>query len=121
MQSTLSHYIILISAGWYLINGILHDIFVVRGHKTGYDKDLMRLLMDGHVLILSGILMLISWMMLHEHNLWGAIIGFVVGAGMIIYCVMIFPFLKSFFTLFISIAVALACVWLFFHYRIIQR
>ena len=121
MQSTLSHYVILISAAWYLINGILHDIFVIRNHKTGYDKDLMRLLMDGHVLILSGLLMLISWMMLREHNQWGAIIGFVIGTGMIVYCVMIFPFLKSFFTLFISIAVALVCVWLFFHYRIIQR
>ena len=56
------------AAGWYMINGLLHDYFVITRHKTGYDRDLMRLLLDGHLLIVSGIMMLMSWMMLLQEE-----------------------------------------------------
>ena len=110
MHTILSHYWLLISAAWYGINGILHDIFVIRQHKTGYDKNLMRLLMDGHILVLSGVLMLVSWLMEEQGVYWGYIIGGIVALFMIIYCAMIFPFLKSFGTLLISILVLLVCI-----------
>ena len=110
MQSLLSHYWLLFAAAWYGINGILHDIFVIRQHKTGYDKDLMRLLMDGHLLILSGILMLLSWLIAKQEIVWGYRIGAIVALSMIVYCAMIFPFLKSFGTLLISTVVLLICV-----------
>jgi len=110
MESLLSYNWILLAAAWYGINGILHDIFVIRQHKTGYDKDLMRLLMDGHLLILSGILMLVSWLMVKEEVLWGFIIGSIVSLAMIIYVAMIFKFLKSFGTLIISFIVLIICI-----------
>ena len=110
MHTILSHYWLLFSAAWYGINGILHDIFVIRQHQKKYDRDLMRLLMDGHLLILSGVLMLVSWMMLQQEVMWGNIIGAIVSLFMIVYVAMIFPFLKSFGTLLISILVFLVCI-----------
>ena len=109
MNSLFSIYWILAAACWHIINGILHDFFVLKNHKGGYDRELLRLLMDGHVLLLSGLLFLISWMMLKQGIVWGAVTGFVVAAGMIVYCAMIFPFLKSIFTLLISIVVCIVC------------
>ena len=103
-------YVLLAASAWYFINGILHDIFVIKRHTTGYDRDLMRLLMDGHLLILCGVLMLISWMMTREGNTWGAVLGLVTGVSMIVYCAMIFPFLKSIFTLVISVIVCIVCI-----------
>lgn len=105
-----SHTSLLIAALWYGINGILHDIFVIRQHKTGYDKNLMRLLMDGHVLLLSGALLLLGWRMINQSILWGYGVGAIVSFGMIIYCVMIWPFLKSIVTLFISIILFTICM-----------
>ena len=88
---------------WYLANGILHDLFVLKNHKGGYDRELLRLLMDGHVLILSGILLFISWLMLRQGLVWGALTGLTIGLGMIVYCVMIFPFLRSIVTMFLNL------------------
>jgi hypothetical protein len=102
------------AAAWYAVNGLLHDYFVLRNHNGGYDRELLRLLMDGHVLILSGALLFISWFMLRQGIVWGAIISFTTGLSMIIYCGMIFPFLKSFVTLFISIAVCLVSALIYF-------
>ncbi|HJW29558.1 MAG TPA: hypothetical protein VJ508_09955 [Saprospiraceae bacterium] len=110
MISLLSIHWLLAVALWYIINGILHDIAVISKHASGYDRDLMRLLMDGHLLILSGVLMLVSWLMLRQGITWGYVIGGIVTLGMIVYCAMIFPFLKSIFTLVISIIVLLVCI-----------
>jgi hypothetical protein len=111
VPSFLSHHWLLFSAAWYGINGILHDIFVIRQHQKKYDRDLMRLLMDGHLLILSGALMVASWMMLQREVIWGNVIGAIVSLFMIVYVAMIFPFLKSFGTLLISILVFLVCLF----------
>ena len=108
---------LLIASLWYTVNGLLHDIFVIRDHKGGYDRELLRLLMDGHVLILSGIVLFISWLMLRQGIAWGALIGFVIGTGMIVYCIMIFPFLKSLVTLIISIVVCVASALLYYRMK----
>lgn len=44
---------------WVLANGIIHDIFVLRQHRK-YDRQLVSLLVDGHVLIFGGIIYLLS-------------------------------------------------------------
>jgi hypothetical protein len=94
----------LVIAGlWFVINGILHDTFVLINHKSSYDKELMRLLMDGHLLIFSGALMGISFLLTRENNIYGPILGVLCGTSMLIYCCMIFPFLKSFATMGISV------------------
>ena len=101
---------LLIASIWYFVNGVLHDIFVVIRHKTGYDRELLRLLMDGHVLMLSGAVLFVCYLMTLNKIQYGPIIGMILAAGMVIYCMMIFPFLKSFVTLFISIIVIIVCV-----------
>ena len=105
MQTIFSKYWFLVAALWYAINGILHDIFVVIKHEGGYDRELLRLLMDGHVLILSGALMFISYLMASRGISYGALIAIIVAIGMLVYCIMIFPFLKSIGTMAISIIV----------------
>lgn len=99
---------------WYAANGLLHDIFVVKNHKGGYDRELLRLLMDGHVLILSGVMLFVCWQLARVQPSFAALLGFIIAAGMVVYCAMIFPFLKSFVTLFVSLVLAVVCVYVFF-------
>jgi len=104
MNNLLSIHWILISAVWYFGNGVLHDIFVLINHKGKYDRELLRLLMDGHVLILCGLVLSVCYFMMLQKNTFGAaIISILIGISMLIYCAMIFPFLKSFLTIAISI------------------
>ncbi len=103
MISMFSIHWILIGAIWYFTNGLLHDIFVLRQQKAKYDRELLRLLMDGHVLLLSGILMFVCWIMIRQQIWWGALISSIVAGFMLIYCAMIYPFLKSIATIALSI------------------
>jgi hypothetical protein len=113
MNSILSIYWLVIASIWYFVNGVLHDIFCVIRHKGPYDRDLLRLLMDGHVLILSGAILYICYLMIRNNIQYGSIIGIILGIGMIVYCFMIWPFLKSFVTLIISIMVIIVCIKLY--------
>lgn len=101
---------LLIAAGWYGLNGLLHDFFVVRAHKDGYNRELLRLLMDGHMLMLSAALLVAGWWIVRSGEVYGALIGLIVAIGMLVYCALIFPFLKSFGTLGITILLGMACV-----------
>src|SRR5258706_6665496 len=90
----------LVSAGigaWNLVNGILHDIFVL-AQKRKYDRDLLRMLMDGHILITCGIMQLIAYTGLKEHASWSIYVSGTAALSMLVYCFMIFPFLKSIIT-----------------------
>jgi hypothetical protein len=117
MNSLFSIHWFLGGAIWYFINGILHDIFVIRQHQGKYNRELLRLLMDGHVLILSGLLMLACWFMAKQSFDWGGKIGMIVSLFMLIYCAMIFPFLKSFGTILVSLILILVSVisWIHAH------
>ncbi|MBC8048202.1 MAG: hypothetical protein H7Y00_15490 [Fimbriimonadaceae bacterium] len=82
--------------GWALLNGILHDIFILRSdHGKQYDRTLLRLLMDGHILITCGVLQVIAAFGLKNNEDWGFLIAGVSCISLLIYCAMIFPFLKS--------------------------
>ena len=110
MQTLFSVHWILAAALWFLINGVLHDVFVIIRHKDGYNRDLLRLLMDGHVLILSGAVLLVCYWMLLNKIPSAAIIAIIVAVGMLIYCGMIYPFLKSFVTMIISSILIVVCI-----------
>ncbi len=114
MNYILSIYWFLIAAGWYIIMGVLHDIFVIKNHKGPYDRDLLRLLMDGHVLILSGVLLGVCFLMVQNQVQYANWIALITGIGMLVYCFMIFPFLKSFVTMFISLMVVVVAIRLSF-------
>lgn len=110
-----SKYWLLIAAAWYTINGVLHDIFVIRGHKGGYDRELLRLLMDGHILIFSGLLMGVAYAMANNNiAAWAATLGLLTAVSMLVYCCMIFPFLKSISTMAVSLMVLVVCIKLLF-------
>jgi len=117
MNSIFSIHWFLVVAIWYFLNGVLHDIFVIKKHTGGYDRELLRLLMDGHVLILSGVLLFVCWLMLRMGVALGAIAGFIIGAAMILYCMMIFPFLKSIVTLLLSVILCVVSAAIYFRLR----
>lgn len=110
MHSLLSVYWILAASVWYLGNGILHDVFVLSQHKGPYNRELLRLLMDGHVLLLSGAISLVAYLAIQHKMQFGAVITLLIGSFMVIYCLMIFPFLKSIVTLLISTLLILVSI-----------
>jgi hypothetical protein len=100
----------LIASLWYFGNGILHDAFVLARHKGKYDRELLRLLMDGHVLMLSGVILFVCWLMMLNKIQCGAVISIIIAAFMLLYCAMIFPFLKSIGTILISIMLIIVSI-----------
>lgn len=88
---------------WMIINGVLHDIFVLVQHKGPYSRDLLRLLMDGHVLITCGLVQVLSYTGLKDGAPWSTALAMLASTSLFIYCVMIFPFLKSVFTMVLNL------------------
>ena len=85
-----------IVGGWSVVNGILHDIFVLRSdHGKQYDRTLLRLLMDGHILITCGAMQMISVIGLRSNESWGFYVAGFACISLLGYCAMIFPFLKN--------------------------
>lgn len=113
MKALFSVHWILIASLWYFGNGVLHDIFVIKKHEGGYDRELLRLLMDGHVLILSGVVLFVCYLMMLSKIQCGNTIAIIIASFMLLYCFIIFPFLKSFVTMAISVMVIIVCVRLF--------
>lgn len=110
MNWLLSIHWALIASLWYFGNGILHDVFVLIKHKGKYDRELLRLLMDGHVLMLSGAVVFMCWLMMLNKIHFGGVISIIVAAFMLLYCLMIFPFLRSFGTMVISIMLIMVSI-----------
>ena len=100
----------IIASVWYFGNGILHSTAVLLQHKGKYDRELLRLLMDGHILILSGAVVFMCWLMMLSKIQCGGVIGIIVAVFMLLYCLMIFPFLKSYATIAISLFLIIASV-----------
>src|ERR1700741_5414634 len=84
---------------WCVVNGILHDIIVIKQHKVPYNRDLLRLLMDGHILITCGIMQFVSWQLLNTGNSLGLWLSGAACISMLSYVALIWPFLKSMVTL----------------------
>lgn len=100
----------IIASVWYFGNGILHSAAVLLQHKGKYDRELLRLLMDGHVLMLSGVIVFMCWLMMLSKIQCGGVISIIVAVFMLLYCLMIFPFLKSYATIAISLFLIIASV-----------
>jgi len=102
-MSFLSWTVLLVGA-WAVINGLLHDIFVLRSeHGKVYDRNLLRLLMDGHILITCGVFQMLTYRGINTHALWAYCVAGIASISLIIYCAMIWPFLKSVVTTVINI------------------
>jgi hypothetical protein len=86
--------------GWGVLNGIWHDVFVLRAeHGRTYDRNLLRLLMDGHILIACGAIQMIAFKGLQANEQWALPACGIAGLSLLLYCAMIFPFLKSIVTI----------------------
>ncbi len=104
----------LVTGTWCLVNGVLHDVFVIKQHKTGYDRELLCLLMDGHVLLTCGAIYLFAYTLQKQGNIIGIYLGIVSAISMLAYCAMIWPFLKSMVTTVLNCALlVLALIHLF--------
>lgn len=114
MMKNISTYIPIISlciGGWMVLNGILHDIFILFSeHGKKYDRDLLRLLMDGHILITCGVIQMISYTGLKNGEPWAYYIAGVACISLLIYCGMIWPFLKSVFTAFLNLTLLILLI-----------
>ena len=100
--------------GWSVVNGVLHDIFILIQHKKAYDRDLLRLLMDGHILITCGVFQILAYKGLQGGQTWGYAIAGVACISLLVYCGMIFPFLKSFGMIFINLSFLALLVFSYF-------
>ena len=103
MHWILSIHWVLVASVWYFGNGILHDAFVLIKHQGKYDRELLRLLMDGHVLMLTGAVVFVCWIMMLHKIPYGGVISIITAFFMLLYCAMIFPFLKSIGTIIINV------------------
>lgn len=101
---------ILLIAVFLLANGFLHEYFVIQQHKGPYDRNLLRLLMDGHILITSGILYIIAFFLLRQNNTIGLYLCGFIAISVLAYCIMIYPFLKSFVTMALNLIVIIGVV-----------
>jgi hypothetical protein len=97
--------------GWMVLNGLLHDIAVLRSeHGRQYDRNLLRLLMDGHILLTCGAIQIIAFIGLRNNEAWSYYVSGVACISMLIYCAMIFPFLKSIFTIILNTALLILLI-----------
>ncbi len=101
----------IITGLWLTVNGILHDIFVLRSeHGKVYDRDLLRLLMDGHILITCGLVILFCYKGIVQNQQWAYYVCIISALSILVYCAMIFPFLKSIVTMLISVVFLVGAV-----------
>jgi hypothetical protein len=105
----------LIAGIWALVNGVLHDYFVLRSeHGRIYNRDLLRLLMDGHILITCGAIQVLASPKLQSHEPWAYYISGIATVSLLVYCAMIWPFLKSVATITINTALLIILTYTFF-------
>lgn len=79
---------------WTAGNGLLHDIFIL-AQRRPFERDLIRLLIDGHILIFAGILYLICFKALQQGStlaLWICIADSIFLLG---YCALIFKLIPA--------------------------
>jgi hypothetical protein len=102
------HFYIIFAGLWAIINGLLHDIFVLR-EKRPYDKELIRLLIDGHILIFSGIFYFLCYNGIKDGQSLAYIISITVSVFLVGYCALIYKMLPSIGTILVNLV---ALVWL---------
>ena len=84
---------------WAFANGVLHDIEVIRGHYTEYDRHFVYYLLNGHIIVFSGLFQMISSAPINDGQAWGPVVSGTAALGMIIYRAMVWKFLPSFVTM----------------------
>jgi Flp pilus assembly protein TadB len=108
------HYYIAFAGIWALGNGVLHDIFVLLQRRP-YDRDLIRLLIDGHILIFAGIIYLLCYRGIQDHQSASYLIAITVALFVLGYCALIFKLLPSIGMIIVNAA---GLIWLVAEYPV---
>ena len=98
------HYFIAFAGIWALGNGVLHDVFILLQRKP-FDRELIRLMIDGHILIFSGILYLLCYSAIREQQALAYVVTLAVAVFLLGYCGLIFKILPSILTIVINLIV----------------
>ena len=101
------HWIIGFAGVWTTGNGILHDIFVL-AQKRPYERELIRLLIDGHLLIFSGVIFLLCYKYVQQGHPLALWICFANSLFLLTYCALIFKILPAVGMILINIIVLVA-------------
>jgi hypothetical protein len=88
------HYFIAFAGIWALGNGILHDVFVL-AQRRPFGRDLIRLLIDGHILIFAGVIYLLCYSGIREQQTMAYVISIANALFLLGYCALIFKMLPS--------------------------
>jgi hypothetical protein len=106
-------YYILFAGIWAVGNGILHDIFVLRQGRP-FEKELIRLLIDGHILIFSGIFYLLCYKGISNNDPLTFYMAIAISIFLLGYCALIFKMLPSIGMIVVNLV---ALVWLLIEMR----
>ena len=110
-------YYIIFAGIWALGNGILHDIFVLIQRRP-FDKELIRLLIDGHILIFAGIVFLLCCNGIKQNQPLAYLICIATSVFLLGYCALIFKMLPSVVTILVN---SVALIWLLKSYFEIKQ
>jgi uncharacterized membrane protein HdeD (DUF308 family) len=92
----LPHFIVGVGV-WTALNGVLHEIFILLSdHAKQYDRNLLRLLVDGLILTFAGTIMMFLFPGLKSGQSIFFVIALICSISMVIYCALIWPFLPAY-------------------------
>lgn len=101
-------YYILFAAIWAAGNGILHTIFVLK-KGLPYDRELIRLLIDGHILIFGGVFFALTFKGIKSGEPLAFYIAIASSIFLLGYCALIFKMLPAIGIIAINL---IALIWL---------
>jgi hypothetical protein len=102
------HHFIAFAGVWSLGNGILHDVFILLERRP-FDRDLIRLLVDGHILIFSGVFYFLCYTGIRDQVPLAYGVAAAAALFLLGYCALIFKMLPSFATIVINLV---ALIWI---------
>lgn len=88
------HHYIAFAGAWAIGNGVLHDVFILV-QKRHAGRELIRLLIDGHILIFAGVFYLLCMNGIKNNQPWAYYIAIATSVFVLGYCGLIFKMLPS--------------------------
>lgn len=89
---------------WTTVNGLLHDIAILMQRRP-FERELIHLLIDGHIIIFSGILYLLCFKPLQQGSSFALWICIADAVFMLGYCGLIFKLLPAIGMIFLNLVV----------------
>jgi hypothetical protein len=103
------HWVVGAAGVWITGNGVLHDIFILLQRRP-YEKELIRLLIDGHILIFAGVLFMLCFKPLQENSTFALLVCILNAIFILGYCALIFKMLPAIGIILISLIVLILSI-----------